>query len=186
MQAIALLCEIGWQQRDIILVGEIERRLKTGGQVEQAPPPRFNLPRERPARHRLRRAALQLGFCVQQIGEALGFGQIDPAVGKGAASELAGISAAQAGHCLQNLFQPADDSPAAVEMEFGDIFPRNCSRTRQPQHQCAVNHFAIGVDQIASAGAAGLRQMARKNPHHIASVRPAYAHHGYRGGRRAA
>ena len=49
-----------------------------GGQVA----PVLDLPRERPASHGERAAALQLGLRRQEIGKPLGLGEVDTAVGE--------------------------------------------------------------------------------------------------------
>ena len=115
--------EIVGQRRDIVLVGEIERRLDLGGEAEQLRLPDGDLAAERAAGQGQSGAALRLGLGFEQVGEPLRLGEVDPAVLEGAAGELARLGGAQALDPAERRQHRRDHRAAAMEVKLGDILP---------------------------------------------------------------
>ena len=79
------------QRAGQVLVREIDLGFDQGRRLDQARPPALVDAAQRAAALAERLAALALGFGVHEVGEALGFGQVELAVLEGAAGEFAGL-----------------------------------------------------------------------------------------------
>jgi hypothetical protein len=79
-----------------IFVGKIDLGLEQGENAQERLTPQPVTLAEAPAELFQRLKSLGLGFGIDQIGYALGLGQIEPAVLKGAPRELAGLCGTQA------------------------------------------------------------------------------------------
>ena len=178
------LVEIGGERTDIVLVGKVERRLDLRGQSKQALLPALDLPAKRSPRKPHGRAALRLCFRLEQIGEALGLGQVDSPMFERAPSELSRDSLPQAGNLLQRGQHARHDRSSAVEMELGDIFA-GCARwAGKTNNQRLIKNFAI-VPERRQPRPARLRKRPRQIGERCIRARPADAHNRHRGGRRA-
>ena len=82
---------IGQHVRREILVDEIDRRLLIGQEAEQAGAPAFVERPQLAGQLTARLAALRLGLGGDQIGQALGGGQVELTGDEGAFGELAGL-----------------------------------------------------------------------------------------------
>ena len=121
---------------------------------------------------------MQFGFGCQQIGQAFGFGQIDPAMKESAPGEFARFGAAQAGQGRQRRFDRADHRAAAVEVQFGAILAGRGGGGGEPQHQRAIEHLAGGIAQLGGDRAARRGQTARQLAQGSGRSGPADAQHG--------
>jgi hypothetical protein len=96
-----LLGKARWQQRatvgHVILIGKIEQRFQPGREQQHSLAPGIDLARQRTFGHGQRAAPLQFGFGAEQIGQPFRLVEIDPAMEKGAAGELARFRRAQTG-----------------------------------------------------------------------------------------
>ena len=94
---------------------------------------RLDLPAERAAGQRQRRAALRFGLGREQIGEPLGLGEVDPAILEGAAGELARLGGAQPLDPAERRQHRRDHRAAAMEMQLGDILAGRAGRARESE-----------------------------------------------------
>ena len=94
-------------------------------------PPCLDLAAERAAGEGQRGAALRFGLRLEQIGQPLRLGEVDPAILEGAAGEFARRRLAQPRHRRQRAADRGDDRAAAMEMEFGDVLAGGACRTRE-------------------------------------------------------
>ena len=92
----------------------IDRPLSLSGEAEHPLLPDRYLFLQAPFGERQRCFSLGLGFCLDQVGEALGFREVDPAVFKCSASELARPSLPQTFGTTQRCEQRVDDRTAAM------------------------------------------------------------------------
>ena len=64
-----------------------------------------------------------------------------------------------------------------MTVDFGDILAGRGARPRQPQYQAVIEDFAGGIAQLAVAGPARSRQIARQLRKPCAGSRPADPNH---------
>src|SRR5262249_47720540 len=93
------------------------------------------------ARHRLLPLRLSLG--LDEIAEALDFGEIELAVEEGATSELAGLGEPQTGQGRNRANQRSNDGGRAVHLQLGRILARERVRTRHPGDEAGVDELGV-------------------------------------------
>ena len=104
----------------IALVGKVERRFETHGQVEQPAVHARDFGRERPLQLVVGRASLERRHRVDEIAHRFGLHQIDPAVQKRAQRELAGFCQTRPlGH--RRFDDRTQEDGAAVGADFDHI-----------------------------------------------------------------
>ena len=104
----------------IALVGEVERRLETHGQVEQPAIHARDFSRERSFQLIVGGASLERRHRVDEIAHRFGLHQIDPAVQKRAQRELARFGQARSlGH--RRLDDRAQEDGTAVGADLDDV-----------------------------------------------------------------
>jgi hypothetical protein len=114
-----------------ILVGKIDRSLEMGEYARQAiPPTPIKLP-EFAAQLAERLAALRLGLGRNEIGDGFGLQQIELAVQKRPAGELARFGKAQT-EAVERLHDSSEHNAAAVYVKLGDILSGRAVRPREP------------------------------------------------------
>src|ERR1700722_15746679 len=84
-----------------------------------------------------RLAALRRGFGRDQVGHAFGLGQIELAVQKGAAGELARLGQAQTRHLAQGIEQRRRHRAPAMEVELGHVLAGVARRRREIERDAA-------------------------------------------------
>src|SRR5688572_21127872 len=78
--------------------------------------------------------ALAFGLGLDQVGQALGLGQVDAPVLERAPSELAGSRWPQSVKGLQRGQHRIDDGPSAMAMELEDVLAGRACRAVEPQN----------------------------------------------------
>ena len=116
-------------------------------------------------------AALRFGLGSDEVGDRLGLGQIELAVEKSAAGELAWLGEPQAER-RERLHHRGEHGPAAVQMQFGDVLASHAARRRgttaparhravrrspgrepaPPRHGAAAAESRPGRDETARPG----------------------------------
>ncbi len=106
--------------------------------------------------------ALRIGLGHREVGDRLGLGEVELAVQKGAAGELAGLGEPQP-EPAQRPHYRGEHGAAAVQMELGDILAGGARRGREPQDESVVERLpGRRVDDPASSGGSRRRQVARQ------------------------
>ena len=127
---------------------------------------------------RQRLAALRLGLGIDEIGKTLDLGQIELAVLEGAARELAGLGEPRAGEREHRVDDGADHGAAAMHVKLGHVLAGEARRSREPQHEAAVELGACGGPMSRKAAWRG----GGTPPHNASStprvLRPGDADHG--------
>ena len=120
-------------------------------------------------------AALRLGFGGGEIGDRLGLGQIELAVQKSAAGELAGLGEPQA-HSAERRHDCRQHATAAMQLQFGDIFAGNAVRRREPQRQAVIQILAaLGIAEPDMPGQPRRRQFSSERAQGRARFGPGQA-----------
>ena len=110
--------------------------------------------------HLLQRLApLLVGLGRDQIGDALGFGEVELAVLEGAAGEFAGLGQPAHIQLPNRLERSGDDGAATVQVQLGHHLAGLAVGRFEPHHQAAVDRLAAQrIVERAHDHAAGLRQ----------------------------
>src|SRR5258707_1024089 len=98
------------------------------------------------------KAALRLGFRIDEIRQRLGLDQIELAVEKGAAREFAGFRMPDAVKARDRFQHLGRDRSAAMDLELGDILTGETARSRKKQHEAVVYERAIMRLQLSQRG----------------------------------
>ncbi len=115
-----------------VLVGKIDLGFDQRRRFDQPGAPALIERAERALGLAQRLAALALGLGVHQIGQALGFGQVELAVLEGAAGELARLGGrARRRLCKASLDHRGDHRRPAMDVQFGHILAGEARRTRE-------------------------------------------------------
>ena len=123
-------------------------------------------------------AALRRRFRRDQVGQSLGFGEIELAVFKRAAREFAGLGQATAVDAPSAASTGGDDRPAAVQLQLGHVFAGLAVRPRKPQRQRFIDDIAVaGSRTRASAACRGVGTRPINAPSATRACDPEYAHH---------
>jgi hypothetical protein len=170
-----LLGKARWQQRatvgHVILIGKIEQRFQPGREQQHSFAPGIDLARQRTFGHGEGAAPLQFGFGAEQIGQAFRLVEIDPAMEKGAAGELARFRRAQTGQARQRGQHCRHHGTPAMEMQLSTVFPGRGTRTGQPEDHRGIERATVGgIDQGPERGAARRRQGAARPPAQVRLV----------------
>jgi hypothetical protein len=105
-----------------------------------------------------RLAPLAVGFGVDQIGNGLGLGEIQPPGVEGAVGEFAGLrNAGEAGFGRRGQYG-FDDRGTAMEVEFDDVLAGEGIGARHPEHQRFIDEAALGIAKDADGSAARRRR----------------------------
>ena len=170
-----------------ILVREIDRGFEMGEDMGQPPRPVAVKIAESAVELAQGLATLRLGLGGGEIGDRLGLGQVELAVQKRAAGELARLGEPQP-EAGQHLDNSGEHGAAAMQMKFGDILAGSAIRRREPQHQPVVERFAgRRVGEPASTGISRRRNFPgehRHRPRGIGSGQPDHRDSGPSGCRR--
>jgi len=121
-----------------ILVGKIDPRLGMGQNIDQIRAPGFQLFGQAAAKLRQSLQALGIGFRIDQIGDRLGFRQVDLSGQKGPFRKLSGLRQAQAGECGKRFPESLDRRPPAVRMELCHILAGEAGRSGKPHGQPVI------------------------------------------------
>ena len=106
-----------------------------------------------------RQTPLLLGFGRDQIGDALGLGEVELAVLEGAARELAGLGQPAEAEPPDRLQRGTDDGAASVQVQLGHHFAGLGIGRLEPHRQAAVDRLAAQrIVERAHDHAARLRQ----------------------------
>ena len=158
---------VGGQRRieaDIVFVDIVDCRLGAGRELQDPLLPLLDLLAKAAFGHGQRRLALRLGFRLDEVGEALGLGQVDPAIFERAARELTRLRRTQAVDARQRSEDCIDDRAAAMALEFHDIFAGRARRPIEPEDERVVEHRPIRVREAFEAPRSWLREANRPAP----------------------
>ena len=168
--------------RHVALVAEIDGRLDQRAGPHQLAAPALVELRQRAAHLAQRLAPLCLGLGIDEIGKALDLRQIQLAVVKGAAGELAGLGETAPGLPPEHGQHAFDDGRAAVQVEFGHVLARLGARRGEPQHQRLVERLAcLRIADAAQGGEALLGTRRRQRIDEIAGFGARDAHDRHAG-----
>ena len=103
-----------------------------------------------------------------QVGQPLGFGQVDPAVLESAAGELARLGQPQAVDRAQGREHRVDDGAPAMTLKLDDILAGRARRPVEPQDQRLVEQLA--ERRMAQLAHRGRPRLGQRSP---AITRPA-------------
>jgi hypothetical protein len=95
-----------------------------------------------PASHCHRGAALELGLCCKEIGEALRFRKIYAAIHERAAGELAGFGATQARNFRQFAFDGSHHCAPAMHVQLSHVVSGYRGWSGEPKKQSIVEGLA--------------------------------------------
>ena len=126
------------QVRRQILVGKIDRGLELGERRRAGGAPALVERAELALSWRKRLAALRLGLGVDQIGEALGRGQVELAVVEGPAGELAGLGRPQPRHGRSAASIAATTARPPWRWSSATSSPVKLRGAGKPEHQRLV------------------------------------------------
>ena len=161
---------------EVALVGEVEGGFEKGERLDQPLSPPFDLAAERAVELALRLPALSLRLGVDQVGEALDGREVEAAVEKGAAGELAGLGRAAAGQVGERPEHGGAHREAAVDVEFRPVLAGVAVGGGEPGHEGAVEDVAgFGMAEGAQRQAAGRGRAAGEGVENGADVRAAEA-----------
>ncbi|OWK18741.1 hypothetical protein AJ88_01125 [Mesorhizobium amorphae CCBAU 01583] len=132
------------------------------------------------------KAPLSFGLGIDEIGQRLRLNQIEFAVEKGAACELAGLGMPDAVEASDRLQHFHGHGATAMNMEFGHIFAGEASRTREKQNQAIVDHRSVVRPELAQDRDAVLNLTASNRFDHESSLRTGNTDHGDAGGQASA
>ena len=96
---------------------------------------------QRPLDLAQRLTALGGGLGIDQVGQALGGGQVELAVLEGAAGELAGLGRPTAGNGANRLQHGRHHRPSAVHLQLGHVLAGLATGPGEPQRQPVVEHL---------------------------------------------
>ena len=169
--------------RFILVTDIIDRGLGAGRQHHDPCPPSLDQPPNSAIGRHERGTALAFGFGLEQIGQPFGFGQVDPAVGKGTAGEFARLGRPH----IRSGKQCVEDRPhhrtSSMALIFNDIFAGGRGRPIEPDQQDLVECGAIpGIAQGPQGGAPRRRKLPRQLLGRSKSGRPAGANDRHRRG----
>ena len=157
--------EASVEPADVIVLGEIEHGFDAGRELENTDTPIVNRAGNGASGEGEGRLALKLGFSGEEIGQAFRLGQIDPAVGKGAAGEFARLGRAQAGDRGERSLHRRDHRAATVEVELGAVFPSGGAGAGEPQDQGLIEQGLVRTAQGGGDRAAGRGDLAGEGQH---------------------
>ena len=158
---------------DVGLIGKIDGGFELRHGADQTLPPSLIEAKQRSARLPQSLPSLRGGFRLDEIRQPLRAGQIELAVLKRAAGELAGLRQAAAFDVPQRRQHALDHGPAAVHLEFRHVLAGLAFRRREPEHQRLVQNFAgAGMLDLPERGEARLGQRRRHPLDRLARRRP--------------
>ncbi len=126
----------------LILLVIIDRPLGLRRQAEQPLLPCRDLLAQPAFGERQRGLALRFGLGLDQVGEALGFGQVDPAILERPAGEFARLGRPQPVDRGQRGEQRIHHRPPAMALKFHHILAGRAGRDVEPQDQRLVEQLA--------------------------------------------
>ena len=100
---------------------------------------------------------LGVGFGVDEVGEALGLGEVELAGQEGAAGEFAGLGEAQAGDGAKGFEQQARHGAAAMGMEFQHILAGEGMGAGEEEGEGLVERGALRRTVGSARGSGGGR-----------------------------
>jgi hypothetical protein len=110
--------------------------------LEKLTLPILNPAAEGTSRQRQGCAALRLSLCRQQIRKSLSLRQIQTAVIKCAACELAGFCATEPVYRSEGIEDCGYDGAAAVQMQFAKVFAGRTVGARKEEQYSAIEELA--------------------------------------------
>src|SRR6202035_5391506 len=123
--------------------------------------------------------ALRRCLCSDEIGQALHRREIEPAIFKRAAGELAGFGKLTTLYPTECLEHAGNNRLAAMKLQLSDILASLATRRRKPQHQRFVDDLAIRrIAHPRQRGLARFGQTADQFFKSNAGARPGHAYHG--------
>ena len=126
----------------VAFVGKVDHRLNQRQRRYQPGPPALRLLAQQAAELPERLAPLRLGFGADEIGQTLDAGEVELAVGKAAAGELAGLRRPQTFHRAERADERRHHGAAAMQVELDGVLAGFAFRRRKPQHQRIVDRLA--------------------------------------------
>ena len=155
----------------------IDHRLDLRGNRQRALPPPIDQPTKSAFGKPHRLAPLSLGLGGKQIGEPLGLGQIDPAIGKGTPRELSRLGRSESVEPLKTSQDCRNHRAPAMQMELGHIFARYRARARQPEDQRTIEQaLIVGIAQSGDPCHPRRGEGTRERGERYAGLRPADPH----------
>ena len=103
---------------------------------------------------------LRRRFGIDQIGDGLGFGEVEFAVLKSPPRKLARLGHAEMRHLAQTADHGVQNGPPAVQMKFGHILAGKTVRRGKPQDESAVDDVARRLNDGAQRRDARFRSRA--------------------------
>jgi len=147
--------------RGQVLVRKIDRRFEMSENPGQAITPAVVEAAKLAVQLTTRLTPLCFGLGLDEIGDRLGLQQIELAVVKRAAGELAGFGEAQT-ESAEHAHDRGKYGAAAMQMKLGDILTGSAVRSREPQHQPIVELLSGGgIDEVSALRDAWLWELAR-------------------------
>ena len=131
-QLRALLGE-GRIRADIVILGIVDRRFRVGGQDEHSLLPLLDLTPKPAFGHRKGRLALEFRLSLDQVGQALGLSQVDPAILKSATREFAGIRGPKPSNLGQRAKHGIHHRSTAMTLELDDVLAGRACRAVETQ-----------------------------------------------------
>jgi hypothetical protein len=136
--------------------------------------------------HRKGSLALRLRLGLDQVGETLRFGQVDAAILKGPAGELARLGKTQSFYLFQRRKNRVHDGTAAMALEFHDILACCACWTVKAKNQRLVEHATLPVAKQPDGSLPRIRQRTGEAPASVMRIRPADTDDAHCGRRAAA
>ena len=144
-----------------ILVGKLQVRLQMGQRPHQPRPPLLVQAPQGAIHLAQGLAPLGVRLGADQVGHALGGGEVELAVLEGAPCELPGLGQAQAIHLSQRRDYAVDHRPTAMDVQLGHVLAGVAGRLGKPQGEPVVQGLArAGLCQAHASRAPGRRHRA--------------------------
>ncbi len=141
---------------------EIDLGLEPGQRRQEPGPPAFVEPAQLAIQLAQGLTQLGAGLGGDQIGQALGRGQVQPAVAERAPGKLARLRRPQTGQAGQAVRQDGQHATAAMDLELQHILAGQAGRGRKPEQQRLVDRGAGA--RLAQAPQHGLARRRRGCP----------------------
>ena len=129
-------------RRHVVLIGEIDAGLDQRHGADEPPAPGLHLPAEMAEGVGEGEPALSLGLGGDEIGEALGLGEVHAPIDEGPPAELAALGRADAGQREECAEHGANHRPSPMDLQLRHVFPGGAAGGGKPQRQPLVEHVA--------------------------------------------
>jgi hypothetical protein len=142
----------------LVLIRIVDRCLGSRAKLQKCVLPSRDLLSQTAFGHGQRCLALGFGLSLDEIRQAFGLSQVDPAILKGAAGELSRLRGPEYPDVPQCTEDGINYGTAAVTVELDRVLPSRTCRRVEAQDQCIVQDLPKPVPQGSNGSAASDRK----------------------------